>query len=182
MPYTCAGYAKYYVDPRNSLEVFCDFSRCNGGNIVSNIIWERKLNVRQGWHSTYHDCPDCSTIRLGTYKSLLRVRNYRPWNDDGEYRCRAEMRFFHKNYPCYGNGYRYNQHTNCYRRQGIETVFSTTNVFGRNYRPNSNFLYDNNGYDYTGYRNRYRNRYRNNQYDPRYRGYGSGNGLRQIRF
>ena len=182
MPYTrCPGYAEYHVDPRNNLEVFCDFSRCNGGYIVSNIIWDRELNVRQGWHLAYHDSAS-SIIRLGTYKSLLRVRNYRPWKDDGVYRCRAKMLLFHKNYPCYGSGYRHNQYTNCHRRQNIETVFSATNVFGRRYRQNSNFLYDNIGYDYTDYRNRYKNRYRNYQYDPRYRNYGSGNGLRQIRF
>ena len=93
LSYTCSGYGEYHIDSRNNLEVFCDFSRCPGGNIISSIRWERELNLRQGWYSPYDD-PDCSISRLGTYKSLLRVRNYRPRRHDGVYRCRAEMMFF----------------------------------------------------------------------------------------
>ena len=150
----CTGRGKFYINSRNNLEVFCDFSRCYDGEIVSNIIWERDGNLNDPWYTPYND-PDCTISRLGRYKSLLQIRNYRPNEDDGRYRCFAQMRFYHGRYTdCYRT-YRYHRHYGCRYRQNIQTVFGNIDVYGRSYHQNPNFIYDNIGYGHQNYRYRY---------------------------
>ena len=165
----CIGQGNFYINSRNDLEVLCDFSSCYGGDIISNIIWERDGNLRHSWHTLYND-PDRRITRLGRYKSLLEIRNYRPYQDDGRYRCYAQMRFYHGSYNNCNRNHLFRWLFGCRYRNNVQTVFGNIDVFGRPYRQNSNFLYDNIGYTYSNYRNRYR--------DQRYR----DEDIRQISF
>ena len=173
---TCAGNGKFFVDSRNHLEVLCDFSTCYDRGIVSNIFWERETNLRRPWYYPDFD-RDTSIVRIGPYKSLLRIRNYSPGKDDGVYRCHADMQIYPRGRGCYRN-YRSKRHTSCNGRKIVQRVFLNTFVFGRPYRQNSALLYDNIGYDHPRYRNRHENRQNNQNYYK----YNRGNKLAQINF
>ena len=139
---------EFRITPREDLEVFCDFSSCLDGQIISRIIFTRDPSIRQNpWYPLYRD-PDFRVDRLGTYKSLLRIRNYRPHKDDGVYQCQAQMLFVPRGYShCYrGNYYRSIWRPDCRSRQRTKNVHAKVNVYGRPYRQHPYFLYDNIGY------------------------------------
>ena len=168
----CYGYGAFHINRRNDLEVSCDFSRCYGGKLVSYIRWERDTNLR---YSPY-DYSDYNIYRIGIYKSLLRIRNYKPWKDDGTYRCEAKMLYSNKHPDCYDGRYRFKRHSPCRGSQFIQSIHANINVFGRSFRENTNFLYDNIGYAFHSRRNRHRNTNNN------YRHYRNDGRLSQIRF
>ena len=76
------GFAEYQRSG-NILEVGCVFPK-ETNDLVTSIKWFRKTGLRnQGSRSRF------KVRQIGGNKSLLVVRDYRPWFDDGTYWCQA---------------------------------------------------------------------------------------------
>lgn len=122
------GNGRFYLRGRN-LEVECEFPANN--RLVSNIVWYRRSGRNRRHHSGNGLSRDRVEVRsLGRNGSLLIIRDYRSYEDDGVYRCFATRE-------------RKNPHYNYEYKEGKETIYVETEVYPRtNYGGGGNCGYD----------------------------------------